>query len=459
MSAVASSAAGVDEHSERIGPPRRGLRQAVVAFRHRNFTLFWSGALISNIGTWMQNVTVPFALLYVMDAAPVWVGIATVSMLLPGVLLGPLAGSIADRFPRRVTLMICQAVMGAFALAMWAAWVAGARQPWVYILLIALNGLVNGLTMPAWQAFVTELVPRSDLLNAITLNSAQFNGARAIGPALAGLVLARFGPAAAFLVNALSFGAVIIALALIKVPRMERKAHHEPVMRQFAEAYRYARTHSGIAIAIVSVSVVALFGLPVSQMATVVARDIFHLDAGQFGLLTAAYGAGAVIGAVLLGVLAGSVRRGRLVLGSIIGFSVALTVFALAPGFWAGVIGLMLCGVAFIATVASLNTSVQLLVPEALRGRVLALYMMAFTAAYPLGSLVQTSLAGRISPRIVLLMSAALLLLCGLALAIRPAWLGALEGDVEDLQEVDDVAVLVGESSGGAAPVAVAEAG
>src|SRR3954447_7908865 len=157
-------------------PPKRGLREAVIAFRHRNFTLFWTGALISNIGTWMQNVTVPFALLYVMHTAPVWVGVTTVCMLIPGVLLGPIAGSIADRFPRRSVLMISQAVMGGMALALWGVWIAGARNPWVFVGLIALNGVANGLTMPSWQAFVTELVPRSDLLNAIALNSAQFNG-------------------------------------------------------------------------------------------------------------------------------------------------------------------------------------------------------------------------------------------------------------------------------------------
>jgi MFS family permease len=417
-------------------PPKRGLREAVIAFRHRNFTLFWTGALVSNIGTWMQNITVPFALLYVMHTGPAWVGVATVSLLLPGVLFGPLAGAIADRFPRRTVLIISQAIMGGLALGLWGVWVAGNRNPYVFVGIIALTGVANGLTMPSWQAFVTELVPRKDLLNAITLNSAQFNGSRAIGPAIAGLVLARLGPGAAFLLNGVSFLAVIFALLLVKVPAAPPRPPREPVMRQFAEAARYTRSNAGIMIAIVTVTLVALFGLPVSQMATVVAKQVFHLDAGQFGLLTAAYGAGAVLGALLLGILAGTIRRSRLVLGSVIGFAFAEAGFALAPNFLFGIVGLLGCGMAFLAAVASLNTSVQLIVPEALRGRVLALYMMAFTAAFPLGSLVQTTLAEVWSARVVLLVSAGLLFLSGGGLAIRPRWLAALEAEGEQPVEI-----------------------
>src|SRR3954470_2195264 len=190
-------------------PARRGLRGAGVAFRYRDFRLFWTGALISNIGTWMQNLTVPYVLLYVMHTSAVWVGIATVSQFLPGVVLGPVAGWMADRFNRRVLLLVSQVVQLLLALALWAAWMAGLRDPLGFVALVALNGVVFGITMASWESFVTELVPRADLLNAITLNSAQFNGARAFGPALAGLVLARWGPGAAFLVEPLSVIALI----------------------------------------------------------------------------------------------------------------------------------------------------------------------------------------------------------------------------------------------------------
>ena len=408
-------------------PAQRGLRGAVVAFRYRDFRLFWTGALISNIGTWMQNLTVPYALLYVMHTSAVWVGIATISQFLPGVILGPLAGWMADRFNRRVLLLVSQVVQLVLALALWAAWVAGLRDPFGFVALVALNGVVFGITMASWQSFVTELVPRSDLLNAITLNSAQFNGARAFGPALAGLVLARWGPGAAFLANALSFLAVVIALAMIKTSSAERLGPGEPVMRQFAIGARYARQHTGIVVAIAVITLVGLFGMPVGQMANVMAKKVYHLDAGQFGLLGAAYGVGAVIGAVGLGSLGGTVRRSRLVLGAVTLYAVSLVLFGLAPNFPGGALSLALCGVAFLSASASLNTSVQLIVAEDLRGRVMAIYAMALTASFPIGALIQTALADSISPRLVLVGAGACLGFVALGLAMRPRWLLSLE--------------------------------
>src|SRR5436190_4331000 len=143
-------------------PSQRGLRHAVVAFHNRNFSLFWTGALISNIGTWMQNLTVPFALLYVMHTSSVWVGIATISQFLPGVLLGPVAGYIADRFDRRRVLLLSQVVQLLLALLLWAVWEAGLRSPVGFVAIVSLNGCVFGITMASWQAFVTELVPREE---------------------------------------------------------------------------------------------------------------------------------------------------------------------------------------------------------------------------------------------------------------------------------------------------------
>src|SRR5437763_5169155 len=134
-------------------PPKRGLREAVIAFRHRNFSLFWTGAMVSNIGTWMQNITVPYALLYVMHTSAVWVGIATLSQFLPAVILGPVAGWMADRFDRRRLLLLSQVLQLLLALALWAAWVAGLRGPAGFVGLVALNCVAFGMTMASWQAY------------------------------------------------------------------------------------------------------------------------------------------------------------------------------------------------------------------------------------------------------------------------------------------------------------------
>jgi MFS family permease len=419
----------------RSAPAERGLRQAVSALRHRNYAWFWTGALISNCGTWMQNVTIPFVLLYVMHTGAVWVGIATLALVLPQMLLGPFAGSFADRFPRKRVIIVSQSVQAVLALVMWAVWIGGVRKPAVYIGLVALIGMANALNMPAWQAFITELVPRSDLLNAVTLNSAQFNAARAVGPALGGLVLARFGPSWAFLVNALSFVAVVGALLFVRVAAVVNNTVREPVMREFREGYRYARAHAGIAVPIVVAMLVGLIALPVSQVAPIMANKVFDLDAGHYGVLLGCYGGGAVLAAVGMGVIGASIHRSRLVLFWVIVFAGGLTVFGAAPGFLTAVVGLALCGACFLGIYAILNTTVQLHVPERLRGRVLAVYVMSFSGTFPLGSFVQSWLAGVVGARQVVLGTAVLTAVMAVVLIARPRYLHAMDGELESAGE------------------------
>ena len=178
--------------------PARGA--AVAALKHRNFAIFWTGALVSNIGTWIQTVTVPYVLYKTTDSAA-WVGLAGFCQFIPGVIMGPWSGAIADRFNRRRVLMTTQTALAFCALGLWVMWQAGVRSPGALVAVVFATGVISALNIPTWQAFVTELVPKEDLLNAVTLNSAQFNAARAIGPALGGLVLATLGPSWAFLLQ------------------------------------------------------------------------------------------------------------------------------------------------------------------------------------------------------------------------------------------------------------------
>jgi MFS family permease len=424
----------------RVDQPRpegRGLRQAGAALRHRNFALFWTGALTSNIGTWMQNVTVPFVLLYVMHAAPVWVGVAAVGQFIPGVILGPIGGALADRFPRRRVIVVSQAFQAVIAFIMWGAWVSEVRSPVFYVAMVGAIGVANGMNGPAYQAYVSELVPREDLFNAVTLNSAQFNGARAVGPALTGLVLASLGPSWAFLLNGVSFVAVIGALMMIDLAPTAPTVNRRPILREFAEGASYARHHTGIAVSVVVATLVAFFALPVAQVATIVAKDVFDVSAAKFGILLGSYGAGAVIGAVILGSLGSTSDRGRTVLVGVFGFTVSLAVFGLAPAYWLAVVALGACGACFVFCMATLNTSIQLQVPEHLRGRVLAAYFMAFTGGYPMGSLLQSWMAGRIGARETLLLAAVCMLVLGIALVMRPVWLRALEDQSPRIEEPD----------------------
>lgn len=399
--------------------PQRGLVQAVAALRHRDFALFWTGALVSNIGTWMQNITVPYVL-YQETRSAAWVGFAAFMQFLPGVLLGPLAGSLADRFPRRVVLLVSQLLAAVMALLLWAVFEAGAATPWTIVALVTFNGIAFGIGIASWQALVTELVPREALLNAITLNSAQFNGARALGPAVGGVVLARWGPSWAFLVNGLSYVTVIAALLAI---HPEARGHARPegrVLTQFREGTRYIARHPGIAMAMLLVAAVGFLGSPVFQLAPVLAKDVFHVGAGKYGLFTGALGAGAVVGAAFLGALGTRTQRSRLVALSLVGYGMSLAAVGLAPNFAFGVVFMALAGMGYLAAVASLQTTVQVLVADALRGRVLAVYVMVFTTAYPLGALLQGWLADTIGPRETVVTAGSVLVALGASLLLRP---------------------------------------
>ena len=405
------------------------FRSATVALGYRDFRLFWTGALISNIGTWMQNVTVPYVL-YQLTHSAAWVGLAAFVQFLPAVALGPIAGSFADRFRRRVLIMWTQLAAGLLALALWGAWVGHLRSPGIFLIIIGLGGLVQGLTIPSWQAFVTELVPREHLLNAITVNSAQFNGARAIGPAIAGAVLGRFGPSWAFLFNALSYAAVIGALALMRVRAPAKGKTRARVRSEFVEGLRYAQRHTGILVAIILVALVALLAMPVIQLAPVLAKRVYHVGAASYGLMTAAYGAGAVFGAVLVGIVGERLRRSQIVLGAIALYVVGLIGIGLVPDFYAGLGFLALSGVAFLAAVASLNTAVQLIVSEDVRGRVLALYAMAFTGAYPIGALIQGWVADALGAPATLILAALVLAAALAVFLVRPSWARTMDEHV-----------------------------
>ena len=405
----------------------RRLPDAVAAFRSRDFTLFWSGALVSNIGTWMQNVTVPYVIFYRLTHSALWLGLAAFAQLFPSLLIGPVAGALAERLDRRRVLIVSNAVQGLLALGLWAMWVAGGRSPILMVVLVAGGGLAFGATMPSWQAFLTDLVPREDLLNAITLNSAQFNGARALGPAVGGLVLGRFGPSWAFLFNALSFVAVIAVLTLIQSTAVARERVRRRVLRDFADGVAYVRRHGGILLAIGIVMAVFFLGNPVFQLAPVFAKRVYRVGPGLYGLLTAAYGIGAVVGAGVLGLVGRRWPRSRLVVAAVLLYAAGLIAFGLSRDYVVGWLFLAVTGAAFLGAVATTNTSVQLLVSDEVRGRVLAVYMMALTGSYPVGALLQGWLADRIGAPATVVAAGSILGVVGLVLLLRPGLTSLLD--------------------------------
>lgn len=395
-----------------------GLRDAATAFRYRNFALFWTGALLSNTGSWVQNVTVPFVVFKLTGSAG-WLGVAAFAQLFPAWLMGPAGGVIADRFPRRTVLLVTQAAMAVLALAEAVVWAAGVRSAPVIVGIVALSGVVAGLNIPSWQAFVTELVPREHLLNAVTLNSAQFNASRAFGPALGGLVLAGLGVTWAFLINALSFIAVIGALLLVSVPVIATKADGKPrVLAQFRESIRYTRTKPGIVTCILVVIALGLFGSPVFTLLVVFADDVYEVGRGLYGLLGAALGLGAILGTPVVAGWGSGVLRSRLMSGALVVYGGALMAFALSPGYWWGLAALLVAGAGYLAVASTLNTTLQLLVDEHMRGKVIALYLMGLTGTVPVGNLIQGWATEAVGPRITVLVG-------GAAFLAVTAWLAA----------------------------------
>ncbi|MEM7273573.1 MAG: MFS transporter [Actinomycetota bacterium] len=406
---------------------REGLRHGMRALRHRDYRWFFVGALASNSGTWLQNLAVPFVL-FELTGRSLWVGLAGFVQFIPAFFLGPLGGTLADRLDRRRILLGSQTAMAITALALWATWAAGLRSPYLVLSLTALTGIFTGFMIPSWQAFVPSLVPREDLASAITLNSTQFNASRAIGPALAGLLLATVGASWAFLLNGLSFLAVIGALAIIRPePAKLRPVDGEGILAGFRTALGYIRQRTGIMVGVSCAVLVGFFGNPVAQFTVVFAEEVYGSGPRVVGALAAAVGVGAVLIAPFLSAWDGAVDRSTVVRFALPIYALALITFAVAPVWPVGLAALLVVGAGFLAVIATTNTSVQMIVADDMRGRVMSARVMGFTLAFPVGSLLQGYLADVIGPQVTVGGAGLILLAIALALVTRPGLVGSLD--------------------------------
>lgn len=401
-------------------PARHGPHRVLA---QRDFRVFWIGALISNTGTWLQGAAVPYVLYKLTDSS-VWVGLSVFASLFPGVVFGPLGGALADRVDRRRLLFAIQLASAVAAAAQAVTWAAGWHQPGLVLALTGLGGLCMGLGMPVWQGLVADLVPRSSLPDAVTMNSMQFHGSRAIGPAIAGTVIATAGPTWAFIGNAVSFAAVLIALVLVHPPALVPHARTQRFVAELRDGFAYARRHRTIAAALLLVTVIGALGNPIVQLAPAFSERIYKVGAGEYGFLTAAFGAGSAVGVYVYGSLTRTVRRSRLMLTALVMLGMAVLGFGASPNYAVGIVCVLVAGASAVGSSVLLLTTVQSSVEDDYRGRVLGAYGMAFTTSYPLGALAQGALADLIGARQnELLVGTALLALA--ALVSRPG--GPLE--------------------------------
>ena len=365
-----------------------GLR----ALNHRDYRLFFSGQLISLIGTWMQRVAQSWLVLELTNS-PFKLGLISALQSAPIFCLALVAGAIADRVPKRRVLIGTQvALMGqAFVLAV-LAW-SGHVQYWHVAVLATCYGLAATLDMPTRQSFVVEMASKEDLPNAIALNSFMVSGARMVGPAVAGLLVDRYGVAPAFGLNGLSFVAVILALAAMRAEGLPGPTQGTTVREDIAAGLRYALHTPLVALTLSLLSTVGLFVMNHNVLVPLLARDVLHEGAHGFGLLMAAVGVGAIIGALALATLG----KGRPPFSLLLGTAGAASGFTLLLAgirtFWAAMLVLTLVGLAQIVFLASCNSTLQLVVPDRMRGRIMSLYAFVFVGVTPLGSIIVGTIA------------------------------------------------------------------
>ena len=401
--------------------------------RERNFALIWSAALVSNVGTWMQAVALG-VLVYARTGQPGWTGLVAAAAFVPIGLLAPVGGALADRLDRRRWLIVTTLAEMAFAAVLAALAAMGDDPPGVLVVLAFCGGAAGSIGFPAYQAMVPDLVPKDDLLAAVAMSSAQFNLGRVIGPALAGLVLLTHDYALVFGVNAASFGAVVIALLMVRLPSRERVTDGTSIVARIVVGARIAFAEPGCRSAIGLIAVVALLASPFIALVPAMAGVVSHRgvsNATATSILITAQGVGAVVGAVSLPSVAVRAGRRRLLAVALGALPVLLVAYGLAPALWLSALALFAVGAGYIAVLSGLNTVVQLRAPAAARGRVLSIYMMGLGLVYPIGAVVQGNVADRVGLRAVTVAGALVLLtVVGAVAIVRPGILRAL-GDPE----------------------------
>lgn len=374
---------------------RRSWPAGLVALDYRDFRLLWSGALVSNIGTWLQAVAQGWLVLQLTDSAFL-LGLVTAVGSLPVMTLSLYGGVLADRMDRRLLLLVAQIGLLAFTMVMALLTATHAITVDWLVLLVGLVGVCSALSSPAWQSFVGDLVPAKALMNAIALNSAQFNVARVVGPALAGTLIAAVGIAGCFTLNGLSFLAVVGALVLMHRPAQTRAPRRVSAWYSLVEGVRYVAGHAEARAITLLATVHTICGMPFLMLMPVFARDVYHGSAGDLGTLLAAMGLGAVAGCLITARLGTVPRKGLLILGTEVTFALALLIFAHMPARMPALPALALVGFWMVSFFTVANTTLQILSQEEIRGRVMSIWTVASWGISPVGSLWAGALATRL---------------------------------------------------------------
>jgi MFS family permease len=378
---------------------------AMRALRSRNYRLFFVGQLISLIGTWMQNIAQSW-LVYRLTGSSFLLGSISFASQIPIFLLAFVGGTIADRYNRHKVVIATQSASMVLAMALSILTLTDTVRIWHIFVLSALLGIVNAFDMPTRQAFVVELVAKEDLINAIALNSSIFNGARVMGPAVAGILIAGIGEGWCFFANAVSYLAVIAGLLFMRLDARSGISRKGSAVSNLLEGFNFVRSTRPIRALLLLLGLLSIMGMPYSVLMPIFADKILHGGPPGLGILMGSTGLGALIGSVSLAAKSGTRGLGRMVAYASSGFGIGLILFSISRYFWLSAIFLVPVGMSFMVTTASTNTLIQTMVPDHLRGRVMATHVWMLLGMTPFGSFLAGAIAAHLGAPTTMFMGA-----------------------------------------------------
>jgi MFS family permease len=421
------SVAASEPLAPQVGSTSGDMPRMIRALRNRDFRWFWGGNFLSNIGTWMQNVAMGWLVLQLATDNPAfWLGVVGFASSAPMLAFSLLGGVIADRINRRKLMLVTQSAMMIFAFILWGLTALHRMTLPLLVLISFSTGIAMALNNPSYQALVPQLVPREDLANAIALNAAQFNMSRVVGPTLGGFAMAWFGIQGNFLLNALSFVAVLVALTRISYPPLY-PAEKNTMWEDLQEGLRYVFERRDLFTLLAMTAVASVLVIPYITFVPLFAKQILHLNERGFGLLMAANGGGAFLAAVTMASVHQVKHRGRLVFQSSLALCGFVALFAVSRNEWLSALMLVGTGYFMVLMIANVNVMLQHLSEDKMRGRVMSIYATAFLGFAPFGSLMAGTLAGTFTaPISVAAMAVAAMVINSLIYRQRPE-LGALK--------------------------------
>lgn len=391
------------------------LPPSLRALGHRNFRLYWSGQLVSLVGTWMQMVARGWLVLE-LTHSPFWLGMVGFANSIPVLLLSLWAGELADKFSKRTLIIWTQVISMLTSLLLAGLTLSGVVEVWHVLAVSVVLGTVFAFDAPARQSFTVEMVGKDDLMNAVALNSATFNGARVLGPAIGAVALAWQGPGMAFLLNGLSYIAVIASLFMMKLPPHVRKKEEGTSLSRIKEGLQYVRHNQVIGTLMILIVTVSIFAFPYTMLMPIIASDILKVGEQGYGTLMALSGVGSLIGALSLTVQSGktTTKRGRIIMMGALGLPLFLGIFAWSGTYLLSLAMLIGVGWTMISINATVNTVVQTNVPDELRGRVNGVFAFLFIGMAPAGNLQAGIIADHFGAPVAILFGA---IVCALVTA------------------------------------------